>query len=284
MYRIIPSSSTGLDASPEDCSALDSHPESSKALVKRRPLGRLSQTRDANSDQVCAGKASRIEPIVASCEQNVNNIVTTPYTKCKATPIPSAPSGYSPANYNVRKERHARAVRSVVDALYHRAEYLAFMWRNANLSVDFQDRMIDATWAYLGREGTRVSSNGAARALTWIWRRNARRDATRAARKPKPVSLDEVVLGVADRTEAETSAILDHCRQILTEAGERDVVVEAFIQDAIHDTAEEAVVAVAGACGGSVSIETLRQWRRRHFRRFAEILRSESKALGFDVA
>lgn len=169
---------------------------------------------------------------------------------------------------------------SVIDALYIGAEELQVRWSNVGLGIDFQDRMVDSVIRFLERESLgEISPKEAVRILNSFWTLNARREAVRARRRPSVLSVHEIEVSIPP-FEVWTSTTIDRCRKAFQNARVRVEVGEAFLQQALHDDPDDVIEAVHVVCGYQLTPQNLRQLRRRHFGRLAEILRSNAHAIG----
>ena len=176
--------------------------------------------------------------------------------------------------------------KSVIDALYSRAETLERRWAGSGLPLGFPDRMIDAVLRFVEREKLESLNPSEAKGLlTSFWTVNARRDSARAKKKPQIISLDAVArtLVNADPIDQRISAgLIEGCRHILSRHGMRQEITEAFIQDILHEDPRDVLSAVKERCGFVLTQPTLRQWRRRHFPSAIGILNDSVVALGID--
>jgi len=171
--------------------------------------------------------------------------------------------------------------KAVVDSLYATADRLERRWSSAGLDIDFRDRMLDAVWRFVERHSlTDMGPLAATRLLTSFWTLNARRDAARAANKPRTVSLTTVELPVTPVECDWRASIVDECRTILVRSGLRSEIAEAFLQRALLGDNTAVIHEVGQRCGYSLTPETLRQWKRRHFGHAAEVLRESADQIG----
>ncbi len=170
---------------------------------------------------------------------------------------------------------------SVVDAIYLRADQLEVVWSNANLSLNFRDRMIDKTIALLHLPGVEKTPAIAVRILNFVWNRNACRDYKRNVKKPRRVSLDDVQeVSVPAQEPSAVRAQIASIKRVLGDVGCRPVVAEAFIQCALNDKDAEALDSIQSSLGVVVKAATLRKWREREFDKISSVLRLNAERLG----
>lgn len=173
--------------------------------------------------------------------------------------------------------------KSVVDALYLRADQLERRWANAGLAVDFRDRMIDAAWRFIDRHPLPdLHPRGAARLLTSFWTQSARRDAGRASTSSRVISLTDLDLPAPMAEFEEDSSVVKRSRDLLLQSGFRAEIAEAFLQHALLDVPSEVISEVRNRCDYQLTPDTLRQWKHRHFGRAAEVLRQNAARLGLN--
>lgn len=161
-----------------------------------------------------------------------------------------------------------------IEALYAEAERLLLLWVNADLSLDFADRMIEAVLRFAVRNKLKLDATDGRRLLVAFWLRNAKRDYARSRSKPRTVPLDQVQVAVQPECVQEHYELFSRCRSALVEAGIRPEIAEAFLQDACHDKTEDVIRTVEVQTGLRITPGALRQWRRRHFRDVARYLRT----------
>jgi len=169
------------------------------------------------------------------------------------------------------------------DALYEEAERLGCVWHNADLAIDFADRMIDAVIRFLLRNGIDCDPQYARRLLVAFWAKNAKRDFARAKFRSKLVPLEQVQIGAAPYFTKDEYELFSRCRKALVGSGMRPEIAEAFLQDTCHGKPDDVIRAVEVETGHKISAMTLRQWRKRHFKHAARYLRG-CPELGLEAA
>jgi hypothetical protein len=168
-----------------------------------------------------------------------------------------------------------------IDSLYKTADHLEIRWSSARLEPDFRDRMIDAVIRFVQRYNIEdLSPENAKSLLTSFWKRNGIRDAGRAHSKPQAYSTGDVTLASIPEEDSGCNRLIEACRQLLVEAGERPMVAEAFLQSALNDKPSDVLYAIFAECGEAPNPDTIRQWRIRYFERIRTLLSSKAEALG----
>ena len=173
---------------------------------------------------------------------------------------------------------------AVVHSLYETAASLDRRWASAGLPVGFHDRMIDAVVRFVSRNPSAdFGPEKAKRLLISFWYRNARRDAARSkGRLPLRVEFHEELLSTPV-INLESHDLFETCRTILRKAGERSILVEAFLEDIVGKNAQEIADSMRRS-GKSVSAAAIRQWKcRGHFLRILNLLRANQANLANEI-
>lgn len=177
-----------------------------------------------------------------------------------------------------------------IRALYTRASTLEHRWPLTKVS-ETPGRMVEAVLRLVKRllDAGKISVDEAqspsllVKLLNSIWVRNARRDLARKAAKPKASVrfLEQPVQSPIDRIYDEL--FLHEIFSALVRSGHRKEVAYSYLLASQGHTCEEISEELEQAVQLRVQPDTVRQWRRRNFPKFAAQLRKSPALFSMEV-